>query len=253
MIICKHCGEEIGEKHIICPYCAKKQTDPVKNKKIKSKTNKESVLESSIKSDEELISQNEDSVIVEEIYTDPINKEEIKKDEVVKESWFKLEYVIYILSAISIICLFFPIVEFNYYPKENSLYDLGHFLNNNIDLRHKLNIFRLIFGYKLGNETNVFDTIKFNPINILLIALPILVSIFKNKKFSIAFIIVDIAVLICTRFLFLDKGMTGFEKGFGYEIIYSFGFFVNFVVLIIFLIFDFYYLFGSEKKNGNDM
>lgn len=241
MIICKHCGREISEKHIICPYCAKKQTDKEKNKK--NKVIKEFNIENPEVIVEEVENLNKEEVINEK------NNEALK--EIIKGRSFKLEYILYALAFISIACLFFPIVEFNYYPKENSLFDYKYFLDNNIDLIHKLNIFRLIFGLKVGNGDNTYDTILFNPINFLLIILPILVCIFKNRKFSISFIILDMVILICTRFLFLKKGMIGLKQGFGYEIIYSFGFFINFSVLVIFLIFDFYYLFGSEKNGRN--
>ena len=250
MKICKHCNQEYNDKLLVCPYCLKSENDKVKRKKeIKEKNLKEDKEEEIIENKLNNFDKLEDSK--ENVSSEYVGKIKNKIKEFNKKGYF-----IYAISILIVLLLFLPIVEFVYVPDQDSIFDMKYFADNNIELKHNLNIIRLLFGYKIKSNVDgalrVWDTIKPNFLNLFLIALPVLLCIFKKKKFSFIFIILEIVFLYLTRIIFI-RGMTSNETfKFNYEILYSVGFFIILILLLCFLAYDIYYIFGSEK-DGNDL
>lgn len=218
MKICKHCNKEYSDKLMVCPYCLKSEKDKVKGSKEKNKK-------------------------IEKIRNNNVSNF-LNNIKLLNSKGF----FIYFFSFLSIALLFIPLVKFVYVP-DDEIFDMKYFVTNKIQLTYDMNIIKLLFGFRTSH-----DHILPNMINLGLIACPILISIFKNKRFSFIFIVFDIIFLFMTKILFFGKGMVNLDstQGFQYEVLYTVGFFVVFVYLILFLAYDIFYLFGSEK-NGNDM
>lgn len=246
MKICKHCDQEYNDKLLVCPYCLKSENDKVKKKKqIKPRI---------IEIKEEIV-KNEDLDVNKDDVKENNSSDSLERFKGKIKEFNKKGYFIYALSILTILLLFLPIVEFVYVPDQDSVFDMKYFIENNIPLKHNLNIFRLLFGYKVksevGGNLRIWDTIKPNFLNLFLIVLPILLCVFKKKKFSFIFIILEIVFLYLTRIIFI-KGMSSNETfKFEYDILYSVGFFIVFILLLGFLAYDIYYIFGSDKDGDN--